>query len=93
MTTDTQLGAVAAPECPDDLNDATHADIEDAAFTWSPDIEDRTQSGQGRQAAACIVLRLVQLGHDVRPTGPARHLPAAGEWHPRRQADGARGCP
>ncbi|MQY40660.1 hypothetical protein SRB17_86930 [Streptomyces sp. RB17] len=66
VTTDTQLGAVVvAPQCPDDLTDTARAAIEDAAFTWRPDIEAFTQPGQDRQAAARIALRIVQLGHDV----------------------------
>ncbi|MQY40480.1 hypothetical protein SRB17_85130 [Streptomyces sp. RB17] len=66
VTTDTRLGAVVvAPQCPDDLNDTARAVIGDAAFTWHPGIEAFTQPGQGRQAAARIALRLVQLGHDV----------------------------
>ncbi|MGW1170603.1 hypothetical protein [Streptomyces sp. NPDC002550] len=65
VTTDIELGAVVAPQCAGDLDDETRAAIEAAAFTWRPDIEALTQRGQDRKAAARIVLRLVQLEHDV----------------------------
>ncbi|MFI1177811.1 hypothetical protein [Streptomyces melanogenes] len=66
VTTDTQLDAVViAPDCPEAVDDKARTTIDNAGFTWDPDIEAYTKPGQDHAEAIRMAGLLFTLGHTV----------------------------